>query len=503
MRVLQVVHALSTVTGGCPARSTQWLAAALAETHDVAVAAPDGADADVPGATVHSLPRSEGWTDSTGVESGLERGVDDETVDAAFVELLESFDPDVVHFQHLKGTSATLPERCAERDVPALLTLHDFWTLCHRERLLRPDGRHCSGPESAEKCAACYADARERAEQRRADRSGAPDETPVDPPEPAPLDDHRQAGEDGTGEDGTGADGTGADGAGEDGTGVDGASEDDAGADATAGQRETSSADGPGLPPVDLEDVGPAVVERTERLAAAREAVDLLVAPSAFLRDRFVEFGTPRANVVHCKNGVRTDQYEDSGFAPDAGVDVGYVGRITHERGVHVLVRAFGAVDGDASLHVFGAFDPEADAYHAQLRDAAGDDVTFHGACESNARPFEAMDVLVVPSLGHEASPLAIQEAFAAGVPVVAADDGGAAELVAHGTDGLAVPSGDPLALSECLQRLVADPGHVQRLRSGVERPKSVAEQARQLSFLYRVLQDGVSVPISEVDLPF
>ena len=408
MRVLLAAHALPAAGLGGTELYTQQLAETLAagetgESHEVAVATTQGHETDVDGATVYALPGPGNWTDITGQESGLECGVVDGSVDRRFAAILDAFEPDVVHLQHLKALSATLPSICRKRGVPCLLTLHDFWTACHREQLVQPSGALCDGPESVEKCAKCYREALER--------SGG-----------------------------------------------------EASADST--------------------DLRESVRQRTERLTTARRACDLLVAPSQFLREQFVSIGTPRAHIVHRRNGIRVDAYADTGFDPDTPIRVGYAGRITRRKGVHVLVDAFRRVEGDAELHVFGQFDPGADPYHSRLRDRAGSRVTFHGRYET-AEPYEAADVLVIPSLWYENSPLVVQEAFASHVPVIAGNIGGMAELVDHGEDGLTVPTGDATALAQALRRLIDSPSTVRRLRAGIEEPMSLDEHARELVSLY------------------
>ncbi|WP_101297917.1 glycosyltransferase family 4 protein [Halegenticoccus soli] len=417
MRVLQVAHAVPSHTLGGTELYAKHLSESLAREHDVAVAAPqgDGTRLDVP---FVRLPLPEG------------RGplaVDSEAVERRFVDALDSFDPDVVHFQHLKRLSATLPERCRERGIPCVATLHDFWTICHREQLYRPEGTICSGPESVGKCADCYLAAREGR------RGGLPD----------------------------------------------GGSSDDGAL--------TAHAAGP------VESAERAVERRTARLSDALGGFDRLIAPSAFLRDTFVRFGTPPERIVKRRNGILTERFADAGFDPSSPVRFGYAGRITELKGVHLLLRAFRAVDDDAELHVFGRFDPATDPYHAGLRElAAGDDrVAFHGEYDRPGEPYEHMDVKVLPSLWYENSPIVVQEAFASRVPIVTADVGGMAELVTDGRDGLTFRVGDREALAATLRRVVRSPSLIERLRRGIREPKHLDENTAETVALYRECLDG------------
>jgi len=347
-------------------------------------------------------------------------------VDDRLGDLLADWDPDVVHCQHLKHLSANVPTVCRSRGVPCVVTLHDFWTICHREQLYRPKGEPCSGPESVEKCAECY---------RR-----------------AAVEDRGDAGGGGRATDG----------------GV--------------------TEDGPRNSAVD------AVARRDAELRDALSAADQLVAPSAFLRETFEAFSTPPDAIETCRNGIRAERFEDTGFDPETPLKVGYAGRITERKGVHLLADAAGHVEG-LDLHVFGAFDPESDAYHDRLvelvksDEGRGDDRrvadTFHGWYADRTTPYREVDVLVLPSVWYENSPLVIQEAFASGVPVVTADVGGMAELVTDGEDGLTFAVGDADALADRLRRLAENPGLVADLREGVTEPKRLRDHAREVADLY------------------
>ena len=88
---------------------------------------------------------------------------------------------------------------------------------------------------------------------------------------------------------------------------------------------------------------------------------------------------------------------------------------------------------------------------------------------------FGALDLLVVPSLWWENSPLTIHEAFQRGVPVLTSDRGGMAELVAHG-GGSCFPPGDAQGLAERLAAFVADPSLVDALAASIPPVRGIHE---------------------------
>ena len=101
------------------------------------------------------------------------------------------------------------------------------------------------------------------------------------------------------------------------------------------------------------------------------------------------------------------------------------------------------------------------------------------------AHVYGQIDVLVVPSIWDENSPLVVHEAFAAGIPVVASNVGGLCEVIADGIDGLLLPAGEPAALAAAIARLVEDPALVERLRTGIRPVRSAHRAAAELVDLY------------------
>ena len=108
-------------------------------------------------------------------------------------------------------------------------------------------------------------------------------------------------------------------------------------------------------------------------------------------------------------------------------------------------------------LLVFAGDGPLRDALGRQAAEL-GIDTRFLGYVDEPAQLYPALDVLAMPSLSGEGSPGAIKEAAAAGIPVVAADVSGTAEILRDGVEALLVPPGDPERLKEGLQRLLTDP---------------------------------------------
>jgi glycosyltransferase involved in cell wall biosynthesis len=231
-----------------------------------------------------------------------------------------------------------------------------------------------------------------------------------------------------------------------------------------------------------------------DRMTAARatlDQIDVVVAPSASIASEFARFGLPTAK-------MRTIDY---GFVPllrkaprslsRGCLRIGYVGTLVWHKGVHVLIDAVRRLPVSSyEVKIFGDLDvfPR---YVADLRTRAeGLRVQFLGKFDERdvSDVYRQFDVLVVPSLWLENSPLVIHEAFLAGVPVVGARIGGIADLVEDGRTGLLYDPGQAGALEAALRGLVDAPGRLEHLTAGVQthaRVRSIAEDADAWNAVY------------------
>jgi glycosyltransferase involved in cell wall biosynthesis len=234
------------------------------------------------------------------------------------------------------------------------------------------------------------------------------------------------------------------------------------------------------------------ITARLDRARQAFELFDLVVAPSPSLAAEFRALGFPSERI----------RVMDYGFSPLASVSttrrsseplrVGFLGSIVWHKGVHVLVEAVRRVPkGHVEAIVFGdlGIAPE---YVAELRRAAdGWPIRFEGRIEHNAvaDALARMDVLVVPSIWLENSPLVIHEAFMAGVPVVGARIGGIADLIDHNVNGVLYPPDSAQALATVLSELAADRERLEAMAARAPAVITMAAHAAEWEGIYGTLR--------------
>lgn len=157
----------------------------------------------------------------------------------------------------------------------------------------------------------------------------------------------------------------------------------------------------------------PFFVYRTQFLRRAIQQAAAIIAPSRYLQEVFIRHGFPAERILVCDNGTDTSWRRKGRHAAGERMRFGYIGTLAPHKGAHLLLEAFSGLQKEAELRVYG--DPTANPdYAAQLQELARSPlISFRGAFarEELPRVLGEMDVLVVPSLWAENSPVTIDPA--------------------------------------------------------------------------------------------
>lgn len=192
-----------------------------------------------------------------------------------------------------------------------------------------------------------------------------------------------------------------------------------------------------------------------QRRTRVYERVACFIAPSEYLRGVMVDAGIPADRIVHV---APLNPSSPAPAAAEAAGDlsridelpqrfIAYVGRLSAEKGIRVLLDAMRLVP-EVTLVVFGE-GPEDAALRARAHALGLRNVVFagHVSHEAIARALSRASAVVLPTLSPENAPMAILEAASAGVPVIVSDRGGLPEM-ARRVGGTVVPAGDASALA-------------------------------------------------------
>lgn len=370
----------------------------------------------------------------------------DARIDRIFGELLDQQKPDIIHIHHLLFLSSGIAREAKKRGIPVIFTIHDYWLFCHKGQLIRDDFSICN-KYNASGCRQClrYQLNIKGSAMRFYNllRKALP---------PQPLRRLR-----------------------------------DVYVGLSRLSRQNNRFEAEGL---------------NERMAAAEgiiQNIDLFISPSRFARDKFIEFGVGKEKIMHLTSGISTGDCKVINKRRSGIVRFGYIGILLPMKGVDFLIKTFQEFsDDNAELLVFGR--PLAyagyEGYAHYLKKLARKDarVKLMGGFEHKdlSGIFSQFDVLILPSLWPENSPLAILEAFAHQTPVVASDIGGIPELIIDGSNGLLFKAGD---VSDLLSKfkLVAENRHIlDNLFNNLPLSKTISENAGEIEELYyRLIAKG------------
>jgi glycosyltransferase involved in cell wall biosynthesis len=379
----------------------------------------------------------------------------DRQVELAFERIMAAYQPDLVHIHHLSDLSASLPATARRHGLAVISTLHDFWPICFMSHLRMPDGTLCPGPDEGLRCIEClwqqwraaYEPVNIRARIRELGFWSSLRRAPRF------LVDFAAA---------------------------------------------RLAVGGDALASTTLRTQMVSLTARNHYMRKALMDCDLLISPSQFLIDKFVEWGIPASQFRQIRNSVPATLQDLRSAAKEPGIRTtfGFIGSLYPPKGVHVLVDAFLRLNAEgAALRIWGQPpDTSALEYAAQLRSRATGipNLVFEGGFppDSLSDVLRQIDVLVLPSVWCENNPLVILEAFAAGIPVLAGDAGGMAELVDHDVNGLQFRMGDPQDLADKMRMMLAG-DRLARYRASIKPPWSHEEMGAVVEQLYFQLLEG------------
>jgi glycosyltransferase involved in cell wall biosynthesis len=229
------------------------------------------------------------------------------------------------------------------------------------------------------------------------------------------------------------------------------------------------------------------------------DLVDHFIAPSGFLAERYIGWGLPPTKLSVIENIVHRSVRRGTDIAQerDGPLRVGFFGQVSELKGIGVLLEAakflekqneFGVV-----FEIFGDYSVqpmEFQTHFLSRLEQAGRNVVFHGAYDQERvdELMQCVDLVLMPSIWWENSPVVIQEALRNRRPIVCSDIGGMAEKVRDGIDGFHFPVGNSIALSSLLLRLAKAPGRLKAIADSMHVPVASTEIIAEHERLYGAL---------------
>jgi glycosyltransferase involved in cell wall biosynthesis len=211
---------------------------------------------------------------------------------------------------------------------------------------------------------------------------------------------------------------------------------------------------------------------RMREISCLAKKVSVFISPSQHLKNRSTqELEIPSKKIICEPYGF--DLKRLSGRKRERGEEFvfGYIGRIDFSKGIDLLIKAFGMMSGKAKLRIWGR--PSVQETSSLTRLSASLPPNRRTRIEwlpeyENVhiveRVFNRVDAIVVPSIWDENSPLTIQEALQAKIPVITSEKGGMGELVHDGVNGFTFKHRSVEDLAEKLQFVLDNPENASRI---------------------------------------
>jgi glycosyltransferase involved in cell wall biosynthesis len=235
--------------------------------------------------------------------------------------------------------------------------------------------------------------------------------------------------------------------------------------------------------------------ERTIWARMAERFCDAEIFVSKHLRERMGS-RNPHASVIY--DGLPVDKWpvRSQDGDPITCVRVGHLGMFTPSKGQEVFLQAATRVAQQEPAVEFlllgDVVDAECRSYRERLRSLAkgsgyGERICFRGFEPDVRRALVDLHVLVHSSVNVEAFGMVVLEGMAAGLAVIASNEGGPVEIIRHGVDGILVKPRCSEALAEAIRELLRDPVQIRTL--GQAARQTVAERFPIENTAWRIAQ--------------
>jgi glycosyltransferase involved in cell wall biosynthesis len=223
---------------------------------------------------------------------------------------------------------------------------------------------------------------------------------------------------------------------------------------------------------------------------------DRFICPSEFLRQRYISWGLPAEKTVVIENGQPLTPPTEGERPAETGCERRFavIGQLSRLKGTLVLLEAARLlprrVRARVRIEINGSLQYAEASFKAELAKCLRgleETVRLNGAYlpEHVAGIVRRNGWVIVPSIWWENSPVVIQEAFAAGRPVICSDIGGMAEKVKDGVTGFHFRVNNPADLAARIEECADRPEVWREMCSRLPRPPSVEETVDRLLELY------------------
>lgn len=232
------------------------------------------------------------------------------------------------------------------------------------------------------------------------------------------------------------------------------------------------------------------IAESRKNLFTLKNNTNYFIALTEWYKNVLLKNGIPPSHINLIKQGIPNNDFEKNNiYKIHYKLRLIFIGRISHFKGLDVLLSAVIEIPTNkVELDIYGT-STEDNFKNLCLKIAAGkENIRWQGSILPHlvVQTIKTYDVLCIPSSVCEMSPLVIQEAFAAGVPVLASDVYGNAEQITDGVNGWLFKFKDVADLKNKIELLIQTPSLITNAKEKIPTVKSFELVAEEHIALYK-----------------
>lgn len=215
-----------------------------------------------------------------------------------------------------------------------------------------------------------------------------------------------------------------------------------------------------------------------------------IISPNSFMTNLLIRYGVDSHLIRTRQFGVDIKvKNQSSALKMNNKLSIGFIGTLAPHKGCHILIDAVNKLPQEkVELKIYGGHTDFPDYYDSLIKSASvNDNIHFCGTFsnENIGEIISQFDILVVPSIWYENTPLVIYSAYACKCPVIASDLPGISEVVKHNVNGLLYKPGDSNDLMNTLLRVLIVPELISLFKANCKTPSSVRDYTNELLELW------------------
>ncbi|OQX56621.1 MAG: hypothetical protein B5M53_00505 [Candidatus Cloacimonas sp. 4484_209] len=359
-------------------------------------------------------------------------------IEKMFMDYLDNVKPDVVHFQHTIGLSASLIHITLEKNLRPIVTIRDFWYLCPRIKLLTPTGDLCRGPEYGLNCFFCYSKGTLKTKKPTYSKLARQMFSIIKVPVSIKnyIKNRIMAME----------------------------------------RYNIGDKYGNALP----------FFARYYYLKETLQSAKYIISPSLFLKSFYSEkMNIEPSRINFIPHGIvpfKTKRRSKGSIKRP--VYFGYAGSPNKYKGAYLLIDVFKQIPpADAKLVIWGR---GWEKISEQMKFSKNIIVKGEYSSQDLNKVFSSFDILIIPSTCYETFSFVAHEAFSARIPVIASNIGVFNDIIQDGKNGLLFERNDANSLYNSINKIIENPGLIAKFSKNIRKPKSWDKYVDELYNIYK-----------------